>query len=285
MNIVAQAVADHTDVPIVALCEGPIVYPEMLAGSLGLDPARLDVASVGLNHGSWSVRHTYDGEPLVPILRQAWEEREADPDYNRYLRRMLWLTAVLGAVPSGYFQYYYFEREILAELQRKATTRAEDILASVPDYWEHYAEQADADEPRLDPRRSRGGIHELELAIDCMDAIYNDRGDVMPVNVPNHGSVPGLPDSLVVETVGRCDAAGIHTERMPALPVHLMGLVESLGYYQQAAADAAWDGDDRDAVRALASHPLVRSVEVAESLYAEMAHAHRDHLPDRLLPA
>jgi 6-phospho-beta-glucosidase len=284
VNIVAQAVADHTDVPIVALCEGPIVYPEMLAASLGLDPARLDVASVGLNHGSWSVRHTYDGEPLVPILRHAWEEREADPDYNRYLRRMLWLTAALGAIPSGYFQYYYFEREILAELQRKATTRAEDILASVHDYWEHYAEQADADEPRLDPRRSRGGIHELELAIDCMDAIYNDRGDVMPVNVPNHGSVPGLPDSLVVETVGRCDAAGIHTERMPALPAHLMGLVESLGYYQQAAADAAWDGDDRDAVRALASHPLVRSLEVAESLYAEMAHAHRDHLPDRLLP-
>jgi 6-phospho-beta-glucosidase len=198
---------------------------------------------------------------------------------------MLWMTAVLGSVPSGYFQYYYFEREILAELQDKATTRAEDILASVPDYWEHYAEQARADEPRLDPRRSRGGIHELELAIDCMDAIYNDRGDVMPVNVPNQGSVPGLPDSLVVETVGRCDAAGVHAERMPALPDHLMGLVESLGYYQQAAADAAWGGDDRDAVRALASHPLVRSLEGAESLYAEMAHAHRDHLPDRLLPA
>jgi 6-phospho-beta-glucosidase len=284
VNIVAQAVADHTDVPIVALCEGPIVYPQFLADSLGLDPSLLDVASVGLNHGSWSVRHSYDGEPLIPILREAWNERQADPGYNAYLRRMLWIAAVMGSVPSGYFQYYYFEREILAELQRKPTTRAEDILASVPDYWEHYAEQADADEPQLDPRRSRGGIHELELAIDCMDAVFNDRGEVMPVNVPNHGSVPGLPDTLVVETVGYCDAAGIHVEPMPGLPAHLMGLVESLGYYQQAAADAAWDGDHRDAVRALASHPLVRSLDVAESLYREMAHAHHDHLPPRLLP-
>ena len=174
---------------------------------------------------------------------------------------------------------------MLAELQRKPTTRAEDILASVPDYWEHYAEQERATEPRLDPRRSRGGIHELELAIDCMDAIYNDRGEVMPVNVVNAGSVPGLPDTLVVETVGRCDAHGIHAEAMPPLPAHLLGLVEALGCYQQAAADAAWDGDHRDAVRALASHPLVRSLDVADSLYGEMAHAHRRHLPDRLVPS
>jgi 6-phospho-beta-glucosidase len=284
VNLVAQAVADHADIPIVALCEGPIVYPQMLAESVGLDPSLLDVASVGLNHGSWSVRHSYDGAPLIPLLREAWAERRADPAYHPYLRRMLQITEAMGSVPSGYFQYYYFEREILAELQRKPTTRAEDILASVPDYWEHYAEQADADDPRLDPRRSRGGIHELELAIDCMDAVYNDRGEVMPVNVPNHGSVPGLPDTLVVETVGRCDAAGIHVEPMPALPAHLMGLVESLGYYQQAAADAAWDGDHRDAVRALAAHPLVRSLDVAETLYGEMAHAHHDHLPPRLLP-
>ena len=64
----------------------------------------------------------------------------------------------------------------------------------------------------------------------------------------------------------------------------LRGLVEALGEYQQAAADAAWSGDARDAVRALAAHPLVRSIDLAERLYAEMADAHRAHLPARLLP-
>ena len=42
---------------------------------------------------------------------------------------------------------------------------------------------------------------------------------------------------------------------------------------------------DPDAVRALAAHPLVRSVNLAERLYAEMAVAHRQHLPARLAPA
>jgi 6-phospho-beta-glucosidase len=285
VNIVAQAVTDHSDVPFVSLCEGPIVYPEELAEVAGLDPELLDVASVGLNHGSWSVRHDYDGQDLLPLLKEAYARRRDDPALKPQARRMLRLVDVMDALPSEYFQYYYFEDEVLRELTSKPTTRAEDILSWVPGYWEHYTEQARSDRPELDPGRSRGGIHELELALDCMDAVFNDRGETLPVNVPNQGSVPGFPDTLVVETLGRCDASGVHPLPMPGLPTHLRGLVEALGEYQQAAADAAWAGDARDAVRALAAHPLVRSIDVAEELYAEMADAHRAHLPARLLSA
>jgi 6-phospho-beta-glucosidase len=285
VNVVAQAVTDHTDVPFVSLCEGPIIYPEEIVRAAGLDPALLDVASVGLNHGSWSVRHRYDGQDLMPLLRDAWERRAGDPELNGEVGRMLRLAATMDAVPSAYFQYYYFEREVLRDLKAKPTTRAEDILSWVPDYWDHYEEQASSDAPHLDPDRSRGGIHELELAIDCMDAVFNDRDETLPVNVPNRGSVPGLPESLVVETLGRCDRNGVQPLPMPGLPTHLRGLVDALAAYQQAAADAAWSGGPHEAIQALAAHPLVRSVEVAERLYGEMAAAHREHLPARLVPA
>ena len=57
------------DVPFVSLCEGPIVFPEEIAEAAGLDPARLDVASVGLNHGSWSVRaHATTAQDLLPLV-------------------------------------------------------------------------------------------------------------------------------------------------------------------------------------------------------------------------
>jgi 6-phospho-beta-glucosidase len=285
VNIVAQAVTDHTDVPFVSLCEGPIVYPEAVVEAAGLDPALLDVASVGLNHASWSVRHRYDGEDLLPLLHEAWERRTGDNGLHPGTRRMWRLAMTMDSLPSEYFQYYYFEDEVLRELKAKGTTRAEDILNWVPGYWSHYEEQAQRDAPELDPGRSRGGIHELELAIDCMDAVFNDRGETLPVNVPNRGSVPGLPDSLVVETLGVCDRNGVQPLPMPGLPAHLRGLVEDLGAYQQAAADAAWSGGPHEAIQALASHPLVRSVEVAEDLYREMAAAHRERLPERLVPA
>ena len=285
VNIVAQAVTDHSDVPFVSLCEGPIVFPEEIAEAAGLDPEKLDVVSVGLNHGSWSVRHTYDGKDLLPLVQEAYARRASDPELRPQTRRMLRLASLMGSLPSEYFQYYYFEDEVLGELTSKPTTRAEDILGWVPGYWDHYVEQAHSDDPHLDPGRSRGGIHELELAIDCMDAVFNDRGETLPVNVPNQGSIPGFPDTLVVETLGVCDANGIRPLEQPGLPTHLRGLVEALGEYQQAAADAAWSGDTRDAIRALAAHPLVRSVDLAERLYGELAAAHRRHLPDRLVPA
>jgi 6-phospho-beta-glucosidase len=285
VNIVSQAVSDHSDIPIISFCEGPIETPRMLAEAVGLDPDKLDVASVGLNHGSWSVRHIYDDAPLLPRLREIWAKEVKHPTLTGKARRVLQLAATMGTIPSDYFEYYYFEREILEEYHAKPTTRAEDILAELPSYWSHYAEQAKSDAPVLDPARSRGGIHELELALDCMDAVFNDRNEIMTVNVANEGTLEALPDTLVIETLGQCDASGVTPIPMPGLPTHVLGLVESLAYYQQAAADAAWDGGVLEATRALASHPLVRSMDVAERMYAEMAIAHRDHLPDRLVPS
>jgi 6-phospho-beta-glucosidase len=189
----------------------------------------------------------------------------------------------MGSIPADYFQYYYFSDEILAEQRAKPTTRAEDILGWAPGYWQHYEEQAQTDDPQLDPGLSRGGIHELELAIDVMDAIFNDKDEVHPVNMPNRGALPGFPDDLVVEVEGRCDARGIEVLPAKPLPRHVRGLVEMLGEYQALAAEAAWTGTRRDAVRALCANPLVLNVDQAESVYGALAHAHRDYLPERLV--
>ena len=82
-------------------------------------------------------------------------------------------------------------------------------MAKVPDKWAHYEEQAASDQPVLDRRRSRGGIHELELAIDVMDAVFNDRKEVWPVNVPGRGAMPDFQDDLVVEVPGYVDRHGV----------------------------------------------------------------------------
>lgn len=283
VNIVSEAVTHHTDIPTVSLCEGPIVSNREYAAVVGLDPDLVDAVSIGLNHGSWSVRQRYDGQDLMPLLREGYERLRREEDAPREDLRLLELACEMDSLPSSYFQYYYFKDEILAELRAKPTTRAQDIMAQVPDYWAHYREQAERDEPQLDRARSRGGIHELELGIDVMDAIYNDRREVWYVNVPNHGSIADFPDDLVVETVAYVDRNGIVPLVMGQLPRHVAGLVKMLGEYQALTAEAAWSGTRRDAVRALASHPLVLSLPLAEALYDDLAAAHRALLPERLL--
>ena len=282
VNIVSEAVTHHTPIPTVSFCEGPIVTNREYAEIVGLDPDKLDAVSIGLNHASWSVRSLYDGQDFLPILRDAYVRIRHSAKIPQDELRLVQLACAMGSLPSSYFQYYYFKDEILAELQAKPTTRSQDIMANVPDYWAHYREQAASDNPELDPSRSRGGIHELELAIDVMDAMYNDRKEVWYVNVPNHGSLADFPDDLVVETTGYVDRNGVTPLVHGHLPRHVLGLVQMLGEYQALTAEAAWSGNRQDAVRALASHPLVMSPVKAEALYDDMAAAHRQYLPERL---
>jgi 6-phospho-beta-glucosidase len=286
VNIVAESVTHHSPIRIVSLCEGPIYFANEIADSAGLDPALLAATMVGLNHGCWSVEASYDGEDPFPLFEEAWARRKDDPSLEPPRRRQLQLAVRMGSIPADYFMYYYFRDEVLAELRAKKTTRAEDIMRWAPDYWKHYEEQARLDDPQLDPARSRGGIHELELAIDVMDSIFNDKGEIHPVNVPNHGGpLPGFPDDLVVEVLGRCHRGGIDT--LPALPLPraVRGLVEMLGEYQALAAEAAWSGSRDDGVRALCANPLVLHVELAERVYDALAAAHRPYLPERLFAA
>jgi 6-phospho-beta-glucosidase len=67
--------------------------------------------------------------------------------------------------------------------------------------------------------------------------------------------------------------------------VHVRGLVHALGEYQALTADAGWSGTRRDAIHALAAHPLMVDLDRTERVYDELALAHREHLPARLLPA
>ncbi len=283
VNIVSEAITHHSEIRTISLCEGPLVFPKLIARSAGLDPGRLDAVHVGLNHTGWTVRHLYDGQDVIPLIRAAADARTKEPSADARADGLLKLAAAMGSLPSAYLYYFYYHREALGELKRKPTTRAQDIMAEVGDYWQHYREQARSSNPVLDPARSRGGILELELAIDVIDAIANDRGEIWSTNVPNRGAVPGFPDDLVVEVPTLVDAKGAVPIPQPPLPRQVLGLIEMLGEYQALAAEAAWSGGRRDGVAALASHPLVLSLSLAEALYAEMAAAHRQYLPPRLL--
>ncbi len=284
VNIVSQAVEDHTDTPILSMCEGPMVFWPSVLETAGLDPARAHVVMAGVNHNCWSTTHTYDGQDVMPLLEQGWERVRDDPGVDVWAKRMLHLAVRMRSIPADYFKYYYFGQEIFREAQSRRLTRAGVILSQVGDYWQHYREQAASDRPVLDPARSRGGIHELELAIDVMSAYYNDVEATLPVNLVNAGGVlPGFDEDTVVEVWCTVDGRGATPLPQLPLPHAVRGITQQLAEYQRLAAVAAWEGTRADAVRALAAHPFVPTLPVAEELYDDLAHANRDHLPERLL--
>lgn len=284
VNIVSQAVTENTDWPILSMCEGPMIFWPPILMTAGLDPSRAHVVMAGVNHNCWSTVHTYDGADLIPLLADGLAAVEDDPTVPQWARRMLRLAVAMESIPSDYFRYYYFGAEVFREMQSRRRTRAGVLIDALPGYWEHYAEQAGSDAPVLDPDRSRGGIHELELAIDVMAAFYNDEPADLPVNLPNAGhALPGFDEDTVVEVWCRVDGHGASPLPQQALPHQVRGLTQTLAEFQRLAARAAWDGTRADAIRALVAHPFVRSLDVGTELYDELAHANRHHLPERLL--
>ncbi|MDQ3329005.1 MAG: glycoside hydrolase, partial [Chloroflexota bacterium] len=132
VNIVAEAVTHHSAIPTVSLCEGPIIFPRGLAQQAGLDPAKVDAPMVGLNHNGWSAYPRYDGQDMMPLVREAYAQQSREHGADARDLRMLRLADTMGALPASYWQYYYYREELLAELRAKATTRAQDIMAAAP---------------------------------------------------------------------------------------------------------------------------------------------------------
>jgi 6-phospho-beta-glucosidase len=283
VNLVSEAITHHSPIRTISLCEGPIYFPGQVIQAAGLDPKRLDAVMIGLNHAGWTVRHEYDGQSVIPLLQAAYDHVLADPTVSRHGKRMLQLACAMEHLPAAYYQYYYFQAEVLAEMQAAPQTRAEVILDEAPSYWAHYREQAEQERPVLDPTRSRGGLLELELAVDVLAAIVDDLNLVYYCNVPNGGALPTFPADRVVEVPCLVNRHGALPLSQPPLPRRVAGLIEMLGEYQALAAEAAWSGGRADAIRALASNPLVFNLPKAQAVYDELAAAHRDYLPERLL--
>ena len=178
---------------------------------------------------------------MIPLLA----EKLAEGIEDDWARRWISLAVQMESLPASYMKYYYFEQDMLRELRDKPTTRAQDILKDVPSYWQHYREQVDAPSPALQPELSRGGIFELEVAVDVMDAFFNDKNEVWPTNVVNAGAIADFPDERVVEVPCLVNRQGIRPISGYRVPPPVRGLLSALGEYQQLAADAAWNGAAR----------------------------------------
>ncbi|WP_019629431.1 hypothetical protein [Actinomadura atramentaria] len=277
-NIVTDAVSRATGARIIGLCDQSVGDTEMWADLLGLPADRLEADWTGLNHATWAERVRLDGRPLdLPALLDALEVPGGGATPWRDPARMAELAKILGFLPNSYAKYYFFHDEVVAELREKGTTRAQDIMAMLPDYYAGVA--AEAERPDPDPSRERGGGEHGEFAVDVICALERDEGRRMIVNTRNGGAVSSLPDDAIVEVPAIVGRAGPVPLTMGALPRPVRGLTQAIHGYERLAADAAVAGDRRLALQALLAHPFVPGKRAAEAILDDGLAAHREHLP------
>jgi 6-phospho-beta-glucosidase len=109
VGIVMQALLDEGHRAI-GLCNSAIGFERMVARMLDVEPARLRLEHVGLNHLTWERSARVDGEERLPsLIEHSAAQIAAEIGIPDELVRML------GAIPSYYLRYYYLTDEVLAE--------------------------------------------------------------------------------------------------------------------------------------------------------------------------
>src|SRR6266545_4074653 len=144
VGIVTRSLLDRGH-QAVGLCNVAIGFQRSFARMLGVEPSRVQVDQVGLNHLSW-VRHVrVDGEDVIADLMSAHGDEIA---HDAGLSRRL--LDELGVIPSYYLHYFYSHDAVLAE-QLDGIPRATTVGALA----------AESGEPHVVDVRNNGTVEGL----------------------------------------------------------------------------------------------------------------------------
>ena len=290
-GLVTEAIHDVLGDRAIGICDAPSALFRGIAHALGRQVRELEFDYGGINHLGWLRAVRDGGSDLLPDLL-ADDDRLATFQEGRIFPAPLLRT--LGRLPNEYLVYYYAEREIVASI--KATEPRARVLLRQQEafYGGRYSEPADALAAWRAALRSRSASYMAEVH-DVVDVPRGEEADVPPdgglggytgvalatlralasgrpativLNTANRGAVPFLDDRSVVEVPCRVDGGGVRPLPTGGWTLHEQGLVSLVKDVERAAIEAAVASSREKAVRALALHPLVSSVEAAKRILA-----------------
>ena len=279
-GIVTEAVLKHTNVKCIGLCNVPINMKHDAAERLNVNATELDCRFVGLNHLSVMNKAFYRGEDRMQDVLRVSNEESIVKNIEK-IDEMDRLAEEMGCMLSPYLQYFYAEKAMLAEETAAAIgllgTRADQVKKVEAELFCHYQDVKLEEKPEA--LSKRGGARYSEAAINLIDSIYNDRQDIQVVDVQNNGTIPELPDNVVIETncvIGKDGAKPLAVEEVPQV---VLGLIEQVKSYEILTIEAAVSGDKNKLLLALLNNPLVHDVRDARGIMEEMLEAHKAFLP------
>ena len=253
----------------VGLCNVAIGFQRAIAPLLGVEPERVLIDQVGLNHLTWVRAVRVDGTDVLPELLADHSDELADMVPPALLQR-------LGAIPSYYLHYFYLHDEEL-ERQRTGTPRAAEVAGIERELLELYRDPNLTTKPKLLERR--GGAYYSDAATQLVRSLATGDGDVQVVDVRNNGTLAGLADDDVVELPARISSNGAEPLPQQPLAPELLGLVQHVAAYERLAAQAAITGDRDLVYKALLAHPLIGQVPQVEELVEKLLKEGQAHLP------
>jgi 6-phospho-beta-glucosidase len=267
---------------VVGLCNVPIGMEMGIAKLLDVEHSRVRIDFAGLNHMVYGLDVYVDGESVKAQVI----EFLTDPNNSSFVKNIQGIgwepefLKALNVLPCPYHMYYYKTKEMVEkeiESSKKEGTRAEVVQKLEKELFELYKdENLDIKPPQLE---KRGGAYYSDAAVRLITSIYNDKGDIQPVNTMNRGAIASIPFESAVEVSCIITKEGPKPIVVGDLPVPVRGLVQQIKSFERVAAEAAVTGNYNTALLALTINPLTPSDQIAKEIVDEMLEAHHEYLP------
>ncbi len=285
VGLVTEAIRRVLGDRVVGICDSPQDLCRRVATALGRRPEDLWFDYFGINHLGW-LRGVLDGNrDLLPDLLADTKRVESMEEGRLFGAE--WIRSV-GMIPNEYLYYFYFQRAALDAMragnvraaylrdQQAAFYNSDGTPVEALAAWQrtlseresHYMEEAWDGRPEARDEvvgaRLPGGYGGLALGL--VDALNSDGSRVLILDVANRSSLPFLDPDAVVEVPCIVGRGGVVPVAIGHVPLEAQGLILQVRAAERAAIDAALSGSRRGAIRALALHPLVPSVDIATGI-------------------
>ncbi|MEU8540552.1 6-phospho-beta-glucosidase [Streptomyces sp. NPDC048717] len=285
-GMVTEAMSRILGDRVIGICDSPVGLGRRVARALNVDPRKVWLDYVGLNHLGWLRGVKVGGKDILPRLFE-YDTLLGSFEEGR-LFGLEWLRS-LGAIPNEYLHYYYFNRETVRAYSEAKRTRGAYLLEQQEGFYREMEKSdtpalatwqrtlADREATYMAHNREAAGLgdryeEDLEsggyeqVALSLMRAIARNERTTLILNVRNRQTLSVLDADAVIEVPCLVDASGAHPVSVDPLPGHAVGLVTSVKAVEREAMAAAESCSRAAAVKAFALHPLVDSVGVARRL-------------------
>jgi 6-phospho-beta-glucosidase len=284
-GMVTEAVQQVVGDRAIGICDSPAGMFRRVARALGRNPEDLWFDYFGLNHLGWlhGVRDS-DGELLDQVLS---DDAALDTFEEGRLFGGDWLRT-LRMIPNEYLYYFYYNSDTVRAILNSPASRGAFLLDQQAEFYAegeqppatalaswratrhdrertYMAEARDAAGVATEHEHDENGGYEHE-AMAVLEAIALNTRTVLTLNTANRSALSFLDDRAVVEVpciVGRSGPVPVAVGEVPA---HARALVQTMKDVERTTIEAATTSSRQLAIKALALHPLVPSVNTAREI-------------------
>jgi 6-phospho-beta-glucosidase len=302
-GIITQALAHHTKLRVIGICDTPIELFHRIAWSLGEPYEDMQFDYGGLNHLGWVRRVFLRGADITErllsdeeSLRRLYPADLFDPA----------LIRTLGLIPTEYLFFYYGQRKAYKNQLRAGASRGEELErmnrelfrqlngetpGEALQTYRHYLLRRNASYMKLesqassafavteedyDPFETATGYH--KIALEVLNALVSDQPKEVVVNVANQGAIGDLAPDDIVEVPCVIDRLGPVPRRIGLLAEPVRGLVLAVKAYERTIIRASVERSARLADLAFLEYPIIGEWGLARDLRAALVRSDPAHL-------